>query len=106
MPQGAIPVLNKNAGGLYTFGGITATGLVKAPAVTLMRVVITAAGSAGTLTIVDAATSGQVSGAVVLYNAAYTAIPGGSVITLEEPIVNGIWVSAIATGMTVLVTCF
>lgn len=103
MPQGVVPVQPYRPGGLYSALNVTAAAVVKASAGLIYRITINTAGSAGTLTINDAATTGAAAAGNVVYNAAFGALTGGSVVTLEFPMLNGIVVSAIPTGAVIAI---
>ena len=74
MPQGVVPVQPYRPGGLYSALNVTAAAVVKASAGLIYRITINTAGSAGTLTINDAATTGAAAAGNVVYNAAFGAL--------------------------------
>lgn len=77
---------------------VSAAGVVKAAAGRLVKVIVTVAGSGGTLTVYDNASAA--SGTILYSVAGTTAL--GTIADLDIPAANGIYVSP-GTGQTVLV---
>jgi len=104
MPQGPISVFSQYAGGSKSSINITAAAVVKAAPGCLYRIVIQAAGTSGTLTISDLATTSGAAAAnqiISLTSAQLTTLIGnnGGVVTLEWPCQTGIAVTTCSGGI-------
>lgn len=102
MPQGPIPV--KVAGPSYGSTDVHATGVLKATPGVLVSVIVVTAGSAGSLTFNNCATTGDAATANEIITIAFGSLTVGQVITLNFPCNVGIVLSAITTGGVFSVT--
>jgi hypothetical protein len=104
---GPVPVYIQRPGGVSSALDVTTTKVVKSSPGVLVRVVVVAPGSAGTLTINDNnSTSSGNSAANEIYTIAYTGLAVGQVIWLNWPCVTGITISAIPTAAQLSVSYF
>jgi hypothetical protein len=109
---GAISLLNLDVGGnlLVTTGGkssaldVTAAAAIKGAAGRLCKISVIAPGSAGSLTLNDAASTGAAAAANEIASIAFGSLTAGQVIALDWPCANGITVSAIPTGGAVSIS--
>src|ERR1700693_2787913 len=90
--------LGPQPGGNATVLNITAPAVLKASPGTLVRIVVSAIGSAGALTLNDAATTGAAAQANAILSIPSGSLTAGQVIPLEWPCATGIVVSAVPTG--------
>lgn len=86
------------ANGLSTALNITAAKVVKTGAGRCVRLIIINAGSAGSWTLNDCATTGAAAAANELFTVAQANAAAGSVFTIDAPVSTGLTVSAVATG--------
>lgn len=109
MPQGPLagapdsfgnPVaMYQTRGGALTKLNVTAAAIVKAGKGRVARLVITGAGTGGSWTLNDIATTGAAAAANAVWTLAGTAA-AGTVIDLDWPCTNGIVISSVPTGGT------
>lgn len=88
-PGGVLSALNLTAG----------ANLVKATAGKIMRLSVNTAGTAGTLTVYDSATTAGIGAASLVWSGTATQTTGIAPITLEWPCLNGIVVVAPTGGV-------
>jgi hypothetical protein len=90
------------AQGLNTALNVTSARVVKTGAGRAVRVILTVAGSAGTLVLNDCATTGAASAANQIYNSTGV-LAAGTIVTLDFPVSVGLVVSAVPTGATLVI---
>ena len=94
-----VNTLTTTNGTLAAGGGATTT-LIKASAGRAGRLLINAAGTAGSWTVYDSATALGANYSNTVWNAAYgaTSVAAGSVVTIDFPCLNGIVITVPVTG--------
>lgn len=109
MPQSPLAGGNDGltpAGMFQTRGGalsklnLSTAQVIKASKGRIARLIVLTAGSGGTLTLNDAATTGTAAAANAFYSVAGT-LAAGTVVDLDWPCATGIVVSAVPTGAPV-----
>jgi hypothetical protein len=92
---------DQTIGGTQTAINITAPTLINPRRCVLWTVHIIAPGTAGLLTINDAASLDAADDSNVLFSVEFGALTAGQVIPLRWPVTSGIVVSAVPTGASV-----
>jgi len=95
---GPISVFQQAPTGAQSAINVTAAAVVKPTPGVVMRILVVAAGSGGSLTLNDSATTGAAATANEIFTIAQASLTVGQVITIEFPCKNGITVSAVPTG--------
>ena len=105
MPLGVIYTQPYRPGGILSALNVSAAAAIKTAPGVLFRIVIVAAGSAGTITVNDCTSTGAAAAGNVLWSATYNAtnVYAGAIIQLEAPAINGITLSSISTSGVVAI---
>lgn len=93
-----ILVYANRLGGKLSLLNVTAPVVVKASGGAVMRILVIAAGSSGSLTLNDTTTTGAATTANEIFTIAQASLTVGQVITIEFPCQSGITVSAVPGG--------
>ena len=96
-------VLASSGGGSVSLN-VTSTGTIKSSPGRISKIIVQNAGSAGTLTVNDCASTGAASAGNTLFKIGQANISAGQTIDLDLPLAVGLTVSAIPTGATLLVS--
>lgn len=93
--QGNLPV---QGGGVSSALGVTSATVVKGSAGRLRRISVLSAGTSGSFSINDLATTSNGSAGNQIWGAANSGVTGGQVIALDAPVSAGISVTSVTSG--------